>query len=45
MPQSIPAGLTLAYVLYTLADLDAGIGHPFRHEHPVDPWPRAMQVG
>jgi hypothetical protein len=29
MPQSIPAGLTQEHVLRTLADLDAGIGHPF----------------
>lgn len=29
MPQSIPAGLTQDHVLRTLADLDAGIVHPF----------------
>src|SRR5262245_1175796 len=29
MPQSIPAGLTREHVLRTLADLDAGIDHPF----------------
>jgi hypothetical protein len=29
MPQSIPAGLTKDHVLRTLADLDAGISHPF----------------
>lgn len=29
MPQSIPAGLTQDHVLRTLADLDAGIAHPF----------------
>lgn len=29
MPQSIPAGLTRDYVLKTLADIDAGIDHPF----------------
>lgn len=29
MPQSIPAGLTREHVLITLADLDAGIVHPF----------------
>ena len=29
MPQSIPAGLTHEHVLRTLADLDAGIAHPF----------------
>jgi hypothetical protein len=29
MPQSIPAGLTQEHVLRTLADLDAGIEHPF----------------
>ena len=29
MPQSIPAGLTQEHVLRTLADLDAGIAHPF----------------
>jgi hypothetical protein len=29
MPQSIPAGLTQEHVLRTLADLDAGLGHPF----------------
>ena len=29
MPQSIPAGLTQEHVLRTLADLDAGIDHPF----------------
>lgn len=29
MPQSIPAGLTQEHVLRTLADLDAGITHPF----------------
>lgn len=29
MPQSIPQGLTRDHVLKALADLDAGIGHPF----------------
>ena len=29
MPQSIPAGLTREHVLKTLAELDAGIDHPF----------------
>lgn len=29
MPQSIPKGLTKEHVLKTLADLDAGIEHPF----------------
>jgi hypothetical protein len=29
MPQSIPNGLTADHVLKALADLDAGIGHPF----------------
>lgn len=29
MPQSIPAGLTRDHVLKTLADIDAGIDHPF----------------
>src|SRR3954447_9491280 len=29
MPQSIPAGLTQEHVLRTLADMDAGIAHPF----------------
>ena len=29
MPQSIPAGLTQEHVLRTLAELDAGISHPF----------------
>lgn len=29
MPQSIPAGLKKEHVLRTLADLDAGIDHPF----------------
>lgn len=29
MPQSIPAGLTREHVLQALADLDAGIDHPF----------------
>jgi len=29
MPQSIPTGLTTEHVLKTLADLDAGIEHPF----------------
>jgi hypothetical protein len=29
MPQSIPAGLTRSHVLRALADLDAGIDHPF----------------
>lgn len=29
MPQLIPSGLTQAHVLRTLADLDAGIVHPF----------------
>jgi hypothetical protein len=29
MPQSIPPGLTQEHVLRTLADLDAGIDHPF----------------
>ena len=29
MPQSIPAGLTRDHVLRTLADLDAGLAHPF----------------
>lgn len=29
MPQSIPAGLTQEHVLRALADLDAGIDHPF----------------
>jgi hypothetical protein len=31
MPQSIPAGLTKEHVLKVLADLDAGIDHPFGH--------------
>ncbi len=31
MPQSIPAGLTKENVLRTLAELDAGIDHPFGH--------------
>src|SRR5438270_12445914 len=29
MPQSIPAGLTSTHVLQALADLDAGVAHPF----------------
>ena len=29
MPQSIPKGLTREHVLKALADLDAGIDHPF----------------
>jgi hypothetical protein len=29
MPQSIPAGLTQEHVLRTLADVEAGIAHPF----------------
>ena len=29
MPQSIPAGLTREHVLKTLAEIDAGIDHPF----------------
>ena len=29
MPQSIPKGLTREHVLRALADLDAGIDHPF----------------
>jgi hypothetical protein len=29
MPQSIPKGLTREFVLRALADLDAGIEHPF----------------
>src|SRR4051794_11666089 len=29
MPQSIPKGLTRESVLQALADLDAGVGHPF----------------
>ena len=29
MPQAIPAGLTRDHVLRTLADLDAGLVHPF----------------
>ena len=29
MPQSIPAGLTRTHVLQALADLDAGVDHPF----------------
>ena len=29
MPQSIPKGLTRECVLRALADLDAGIDHPF----------------
>jgi hypothetical protein len=29
MPQSIPAGLTSEHVLRALADLDAGVEHPF----------------
>src|SRR5271165_6682402 len=29
MPQSIPAGLTRTHVLQALADLDAGLDHPF----------------
>ena len=29
MPQSIPAGLTQEHVLHALADLDAGVAHPF----------------
>jgi hypothetical protein len=29
MPQSIPAGLTRSHVLQAIADLDAGVDHPF----------------
>ena len=29
MPQSIPAGLTRTHVVQALADLDAGLDHPF----------------
>jgi hypothetical protein len=29
MPQAIPAGLTRSHVLQALADLDAGVAHPF----------------
>jgi hypothetical protein len=29
MPQSIPAGITREHVVRTLADLDAGMIHPF----------------
>ena len=29
MPQSIPTGLTRTHVLQALADLDAGVDHPF----------------
>lgn len=29
MPHSIPRGLTREHVLRALADLDAGVGHPF----------------
>src|SRR5208337_3522938 len=29
MPQSIPAGLTRTHVLQALADIDAGVDHPF----------------
>jgi hypothetical protein len=29
MPQSITAGLTRIHVLQALADLDAGVDHPF----------------
>ena len=29
MPQSIPAGLTRTHVLQAIADLDAGVDHPF----------------
>src|SRR5262250_3340063 len=29
MPQAIPAGLTRSHVLQALADLDAGVEHPF----------------
>jgi Domain of unknown function (DUF3883) len=29
MPRSIPKGLTAEHILLALADLDAGIGHPF----------------
>src|SRR5690349_7292378 len=29
MPQSIPKGLTAEHVLRALADLDAGVDHPF----------------
>jgi len=29
MPQSIPKGLTREHVLAAIADLDAGIEHPF----------------
>jgi len=29
MPQSIPKGLTHDHILATIADLDAGIEHPF----------------
>jgi hypothetical protein len=29
MPQSIPKGLTTEHILLALADLDAGIEHPF----------------
>ncbi len=29
MPQSIPAGMTRTHVLQALADLDAGVDHPF----------------
>ena len=31
MPQSIPAGMTREHVLRALADLEAGIPHPFGH--------------
>jgi hypothetical protein len=29
MPQAIPKGLTRAAILQALADLDAGVEHPF----------------
>jgi len=29
MPQSVPPGLTREHVLHALADLDAGVDHPF----------------
>lgn len=37
MPQSIPAGLTRDHVLKTLADIDAGIDHPFGNPTGYEP--------
>lgn len=51
MPQSIPKGLTAEHVLQSLADLDAGVEHPFGAPtgyelvHDGRPYPPKAVVG